>query len=99
VCYCHHLDQTRIEQAPGDVLRGGSWNNNQNNARAAYRNNNNPHERNNNNGFRVCCRPCSSAPSSGVRWTHRRGGRTPMCAPVPTMIGGHGFRFEAKEEE
>lgn len=44
-----------LSRQPGDVLRGGSWNNNQNNARAAYRNNNNPNNRNNNNGFRLVC--------------------------------------------
>ena len=51
--YHYDLDRTRIEQTPGDVLRGGSWNNNQNHARAAYRLNYDPDERNYGLGFRV----------------------------------------------
>jgi hypothetical protein len=52
---CGKLAFARDERVrrPGDVLRGGSWNNNEDNASALARLHNWNNNRNDNNGFRV----------------------------------------------
>jgi hypothetical protein len=59
VCYTAFARDERVRR-PGDVLRGGSWNNNVENASALARNDNWNNNRNDNIGFRVVAAPAST---------------------------------------
>lgn len=85
---CGKLAFARDERVrrPGDVLRGGSWNNNENNVRTANRNRNDPSNTNNNVGFR-CSRPlparmCRDLPQREIP-ARVPGKRAPVLPVIP----------------